>query len=72
VTALEPVPDYDRDAIHVLPLSIIPLESVGIGRLRMVKNDELESVIEVFGGDSGSGSGQIKLSDLSMTFTTMS
>jgi len=70
VTALEPVPDYDRDAIHVLPLSIIPLESVGIGRLRMVKNDELESVIEVFGGDNGSG--QIKLSDLSMTFTSMS
>ena len=70
MTALEPVPDYDRDAIHVLPLSIIPLESVGIGRLRMVKNDELESVIEVFGGDNGSG--QIKLSDLSMTFTTMS
>ena len=64
MAALEPVPDFDRDAIHVLPLSIIPLELGGLRRLRMVKNDELESVIEIFGGDSGSG--HIKLSDLSM------
>ncbi|MBT3703002.1 MAG: hypothetical protein HOG12_15860 [Alphaproteobacteria bacterium] len=70
MAALEPVPDFDRDAIHVLPLSIIPLELGGLRRLRMVKNDELESVIEIFGGDSGSG--HIKLSDLSMVYPNLS
>jgi hypothetical protein len=70
VAALEPVPDFDRDAIHVLPLGIIPLELGGLRRLRMVKNDELESVIEIFGGDSGSG--HIKLSDLSMVYPNLS
>ena len=70
MAALEPVPDFDRDAIHVLPLSIIPLELGGLRRLRMVKNDELESVIEIFGCDSGSG--HIKLSDLSMVYPNLS
>jgi len=54
----------------VLPLSIIPLELGGLRRLRMVKNDELESVIEIFGDDSGSG--HIKLSDLSMVYPNLS
>jgi hypothetical protein len=69
LAALEPVLDFDRDAIHVLPLSIIPLELAGLRRLRMVKNDELESVIEIFGGDSGSG--HIKLSDISMVYPNL-
>ena len=67
---LEPAADFDRDAIHVLPLGIIPLESSGLGRLKMLKNDEMESVIEVFGGDSGSG--QVKLDSLHLTFPDLS
>ena len=60
------ISDFERDAIHVLPLAMIPLESAGLRRMRMVKNDELTSVIEVYGGKSGSG--QIELGSLGLTF----
>jgi hypothetical protein len=70
VSEPDPIADFDRDAIHVLPLNIIPLESEGVRRLKMLKNDELESVIEVYGGAGGSG--QIQLASLSLTFTAMS
>lgn len=60
------IPDLDRDCIHILPLSFIPLESGGLRRLRMVKNDDLESVIEVFRGESGRG--QIEMAALELNF----
>lgn len=61
------VRDADRDSIHVLPLAIIPLQSEGLRRVRMVKNSDLRSVIEVFRNTSG-GRGQIMVSDLPQNF----
>ena len=66
MSAPDHIPDFDRDAIHVLPLTIIPLESAGLRRLRLVKNAEMESVIEVYGSEAGSG--QIRLESISLTF----
>ena len=66
------IPDFDRDAIHVLPLGIIPLEATGLKKLRMIKNDALESVVEVYGGTNGGGSGQVKLEALPLTFSNVS
>jgi hypothetical protein len=46
----------DKDCLYVLPLSIIPLETPGLKRARLVKNARLESAVEVFHGpDTGSG-----------------
>lgn len=61
-----PVPseaDIDRDSLHILPLSIIPLETPALSSARMIKNVRLISVIEVF-RDQDAGSGQIDVQDI--------
>jgi len=57
----------DQDAIHVLPLSSIPLETRGLKRARLVKNARLEGMVELFSG-SGTGSGQVPPSGLYSVF----
>jgi len=59
--------DFARDALHILPLGIVPLQSEALSRTRMVKDSHLESVIEVFHGKQ-SGSGQIPLADVAREF----
>ena len=51
------------DALHILPLSILPLRSAGLRKARMIKNARLESVIELF-GDAETGSGQIRPAEI--------
>lgn len=59
--------DADRDALHILPLSIVPLETLALRRARMVKNGHLKSVIEFF-SDEASGRGHMELGALSAEF----
>ena len=59
--------ESDMDAMHILPLNIIPLQTPSLRRARMIKNVRLESVIELF-NDSGGGSGQIETTELGNTF----
>lgn len=61
--------DADKDALHILPLAIIPLRTPGMRRLRLVKNARLDTVIELF-KDSRSGSGQIDINGLGDFFDT--
>jgi len=49
-----------RDSLHILPLSIIPLETPGLQRSRMIKNVRLETVVELFNNIS-TGSGQVRI-----------
>jgi hypothetical protein len=55
--------ESDMDAVHILPLSIIPLQSPSLRRARLIKNARLESVIELY-HDVGGASGQIESSEL--------
>jgi len=57
------IDDLDRDSLHTLPLRILPLETTGLRRARLIKNVRLESVVELF-ADSSSGSGQLEIEDL--------
>lgn len=52
--------DFDRDSLHTLPLSFIPLETPGLKVARLIKNARLESVVELFRGRE-TGSGQIQV-----------
>ena len=61
--------DEEKDALHILPLAIIPLQTPGMRRPRLVKNARLETVVELF-KDSRSGSGQIDISGLGDFFDT--
>ena len=71
--AAQPDPDAEdrlaaeMDAMHILPLSIIPLQTPGLRRARLIKNVRLESVIELFNDTTG-GSGQIETTELANTF----
>ncbi len=51
-----PIRDGDRDAMYILPLAIIPLQTQALRRSRLIKNVRLQSVIEMFDNpDTGSG-----------------
>jgi len=54
------IADYDRDSIHTLPLSVLPISNGALGRARLIKNHRLETRIELF-RESGGGSGQITI-----------
>ncbi len=59
--------DVDKDSLHVLPLSIIPLDTRSLRRARLIKNDRLESVVELF-KDEQAGSAQLGVEDLAQMF----
>ena len=57
----------DKDSLHILPLSIIPLETLGLRRARLLKDVSLESFVELF-HDQASGSGRLFPSQLWQVF----
>ncbi len=59
--------EQDIDSLYVLPLHMIPLETPGLKRARMIKNVRLDSVIELF-RDAETGSGQIEIPELGAAF----
>lgn len=66
---VEPMPEEirDSDAIHILPLSVIPLKTPALTRARLVKNTRLQSMVELFSGTEP-GSGQVPVSDVGRMF----
>ncbi len=59
--------DASKDALDLLPLSILPLQTKALKRARLRKNIRLESVVELF-ADEGAGSGQIGCDKLYVHF----
>lgn len=57
----------NRDALHILPLTDMPLHTAGLRNARIVKNVRLDGVVELF-SDQASGSGQIHPSELTKVF----
>lgn len=55
------------DALHILPLAIIPVQTAGLKRACLRKSARLDSMVELFGG-GGSGSGQVAPQDLRSFF----
>jgi hypothetical protein len=64
---LDEIRDSDRDSMHILPLSILLVETPGLKRARLIKNARLESMVKMF-EDEGTGSGQIDVESLSDEF----
>ena len=54
------IEDFDRDSLHILPLSIIPFETSALKQALLIKNVRLKSVVEIFSG-IGTGSGQLDI-----------
>lgn len=61
--------ESDSDALHVLPLSAVPINTEGLRRARLIKNAALEGVVELFTGEA-SGSGYIQPRDLKKVYVS--
>lgn len=59
--------DSDRDALHILPLSILPFQTPSLSRAKLIKNARLNSVVELFKGQ-GIGSGQMDVEELAKDY----
>ena len=42
------IADFDRDSIHTLPLSVLPVSNTALSKARLIKNHRLETRIELF------------------------
>ncbi len=51
------IDDADRDSLHILPIAILPVQHTALRRARLVKNPQLETMVEFFHLADGS-SGQ--------------
>lgn len=65
------ISDADRDSLWTLPLVMMPIENNALKQTKMVKNNHLESVIELF-NDHDTGKGHIRPDDLRRVFSTIS
>lgn len=61
------ISDRDRDAMHILPLSALTIETKGLREARLIKNNQVRTVVELFHGD-GVGSGQMEIEHLHSEF----
>ena len=59
--------DAHKDALHILPLSSIPLSTAGLQKWQMMKNARLDSVIQVYSVDKRTH-GQIPIHELGKYF----
>ncbi|MDX2223034.1 MAG: hypothetical protein SFV21_09815 [Rhodospirillaceae bacterium] len=55
--------DGEMDALHILPLRLLPFKNDKIGRARMIKNNQLTGVLEVYASRE-TGSGQVPIDRL--------
>ncbi len=65
--AADDIRDIDRDSLHILPLSIVPIATPALKWARLIKNARLQSIIEFFEGEH-TGSGQLDIEDLGREF----
>ncbi len=57
----------DRDALHILPLAMLPFETASLRRARLIKNVRLRSMVELF-ADEKTGSGQMEVDHIPTQF----
>ena len=57
----------DNDSLHVLPLSMIPLQIKALQKTRLIKNTRLEGVVELY-SEGARGSGQVTPDALEKVF----
>jgi hypothetical protein len=57
----------DKNSLWILPLSVLPPKTPGLRKVRLIKNNHIKGVVEMFASD-GTGSGHIRPFDLRETF----
>ena len=62
-TAEQEEADFVKDSLHLLGMDILPLRMPGLKRARLVKNNQLLTMVELF-KDEDAGSGQVLTEEL--------
>ena len=57
----------EKDSLHILPLSVIPLETASLKQARLLKDASLKTVVELF-RDEHAGSARMEPSQLHQVF----
>ncbi|MFP6748303.1 MAG: hypothetical protein VCD66_11985 [Alphaproteobacteria bacterium] len=57
----------DRDSLHTLPLSLLPLNLPSLGRAKMLKNNHMKTLVEMYNSGSA-GSGRMEVAALENLF----
>ncbi len=66
-SALSPTHDSDMDALHIMPLHMLPLKHNGILKHKLIKSAQLVGVLEAYSTRDG-GSGQVPMTSLADHF----
>jgi hypothetical protein len=61
------IADFDRDSLHTLPLSVVPIKLPALRRARLVKTVRLDVAIELFSG-GGTGTGLLDIGNVEKEF----
>lgn len=61
------IADFDRDSLHTLPLSVVPIKLPALRRARLVKTPRLDVAIELFSG-GGTGTGLLDIGNVEREF----
>jgi hypothetical protein len=61
------IADFDRDSLHTLPLSIVPIRLPALRKARLVKTVRLDVAIEMFSG-AGCGTGLLEIDGVERQF----
>jgi hypothetical protein len=62
-----PLRDEDRDSLHTLPLSVLPIATPALKKARLIKNAHLYAIVEIF-DDESAGSGQVEIEAIGKEF----
>lgn len=61
------IADFDRDSLHTLPLSIVPIQLPALRKARLVKTPRLDVAVEMFSGE-GCGHGLLEIEGVEKEF----
>ncbi len=61
------IADFDRDSLHTLPLSLVPIKLPALRKARLVKTPRLDVAIELFAG-GGTGTGLLDIDNVEREF----
>ena len=61
------IADFDRDSLHTLPLSIVPIRLPALRRARLVKTVRLDAAVEMFQNE-GTGAGLLDIAEIEKQF----
>ncbi len=62
------IADFDRDSLHTLPLSVVPIRLPSLRKARLIKTVRLDTAIEMFSAGTNTGTGLLDIGGVESEF----